>query len=446
MYDLIGSKEVFTGLTDKGPLDFQYSDVFDVTSATFENMVSNVNPMAPTINDLRARSQRNDVYKSISGKELLDDVLNAEIFDAPTKQLLKENNQPWRKGEFKPQPVNMDEYTDMYIGHLKTKDPAMYKDLKLSTELEKEAVRIGQEASSNFESVWRGASSTQAFFGGLAGGAAAQFLDPINLISIPIGAGAGASIVKAALTAGAVNIGAEVASHPFIVNWQRKIGNEYGLEDLGPNMAIAGLMGVVLGGGGHLVGKLLKGEKVDVSSFLNSKKLDDAQDMPLSRSLYEIGKHLEDEDPALADHFKSEAERVYFEQETRGDTGWQEHMDKYKADYDDLLVNPTKLYKEEKNPVPQDGSLIDNYLEPEKIDPATNWTQKIEEINSRQFSTEEFGAVEKEVSNFLDTKKDDDVLFHDEQERPVKKKDVIAAQEESKAIDRALKICGVENG
>ena len=109
----------------------------------------------------------------------------------------------------------------------------------------------------DFEETYSYADPYAAFFGALGGGAVASMADPINIMTLPIGAGkvAGASFVQglSIVVARSFGIGfaTEAAIQPFVYDYKKEIESPYDLQDALFNMSAAGVGNGLLNGLGH---------------------------------------------------------------------------------------------------------------------------------------------------------------------------------------------------
>jgi len=112
-----------------------------------------------------------------------------------------------------------------------------------------------------FEEVYSYADPYAGFFGTLGGGVAASMADPINIMTLPLGAGrvAGASFIRTLGIVAARNFGIGVASEgllqPFVYDYKQEINSPYELTDALFNMAAAGIGEGLLNGLGHTIGR-----------------------------------------------------------------------------------------------------------------------------------------------------------------------------------------------
>ena len=95
---------------------------------------------------------------------------------------------------------------------------------------------------------------------GFTGGGLSGISDPINLITTPMGASAGAGLAKVVLTEMAVSYGTDLLIQPMVMDYQKKTGQKYTTEEALKNATVTALFAGVLSGGiklgGDAVGKL----------------------------------------------------------------------------------------------------------------------------------------------------------------------------------------------
>jgi hypothetical protein len=105
--------------------------------------------------------------------------------------------------------------------------------------------------------------SVGGFIGTMGGG----FSDPVNLGSMVLGAGPAKSIVQAALREAAINAAVEAASTPAIAQRRQELGVPMTLGEAVENVAAAGAVGGLVGGGIETVyrgyGRLRDGRAID---------------------------------------------------------------------------------------------------------------------------------------------------------------------------------------
>lgn len=220
------------------------STLSDVFSAGMESQPRNFMFTAKSFYETREQDARDRRYKELTGRDIYDDVLAAQANPDQLKYNRRRSLFPGNAG-FSPE---MKAATDLYIENLKTQDPDRFKGIFTSSEIGEEVKRKARESMAKSEKVAAGASGFASFTGSLAAGVATSFMDPLNLATIPLGAGISAGILKTMLIEGGINVTAEVLAHPVVADWQRQLGHEYGLPQLAENMGTAAVFGAGVSG------------------------------------------------------------------------------------------------------------------------------------------------------------------------------------------------------
>lgn len=126
----------------------------------------------------------------------------------------------------------------------------------LAKRRERLEVARGSEADTQNEILGR-ASTVSQVFGGFLGSAAAQFTDPVNLMTLPIGASARAGLLITTLVEAAINATIEGLQTPGRNRYQAMIGEEE--TSLVENMAVGAIFGGGIGLGMKAAPKVGKG-------------------------------------------------------------------------------------------------------------------------------------------------------------------------------------------
>jgi hypothetical protein len=235
IFDLTQEQEIDTGFEVTQVPSTSFSDVFMAgAEATARNYLFN----SKDFFENREASARDQKYKTLTGRNLQDDVI----------QSLPGASVAEKQSHWSMDPAKQREITDQYLTTLKAQDPDRYNEVITSGEITEVVKRKAQESLAKQEKVSMGATGTARVAGNLAGGVVASAIDPLNLATLPLGAGPSAGILKMALMEAGINAGAEVVSHPFIAEWQREIGNEYGFKDLAENAGLAAVFGAGMTG------------------------------------------------------------------------------------------------------------------------------------------------------------------------------------------------------
>lgn len=238
------------GLIDKSKMDIDgqgiglpSTDIFDVFSTGLESITRNQLTTSETFQMDSERYGRDKRYKELTGRDLY-----ADAFDqAPEPQKLFEK---YTVGQGFVPNEEQSAAVDAYLLKIRQQDPEKFKDLANSSQI-KEIVKEKAKAAAEIHAkAVAGASDSAALFGQVGAGLVSGFADPLNLMTIPLGAGMASSIFRTALIEAGINAGAEVVAYPFVKKWQQDLGQEYGQDDLIMGMGISALFGGIVGAGG----------------------------------------------------------------------------------------------------------------------------------------------------------------------------------------------------
>jgi len=139
------------------------------------------------------------------------------------------------------------EHYDAEIARLKEEDAEKYGHLKSFSEIQESALAQSRNDKSTLDNaIYRAAPGTSVFGAAMVGGVGAAFHDPINIASTLIGAGAATSLAKTFIFEAGVNVLAETAIQPFVMEYQEKLGHEYGVKEAAIAIAAGGLFGGTL--------------------------------------------------------------------------------------------------------------------------------------------------------------------------------------------------------
>lgn len=243
---------------DAGPGGVQapsttFSDVF---SASFDSMTRTRGSYSKQIFTGLEFNERDKKYKELTGNNLIQDALNGRPDrDQLMNDYLSNNNVE-----------SVHKVIDEYLGALRARDPERFKDVKTTGEVDASVKEKAISSLREEQKVGAGATPSARLLGGLAGGVAGSVADPINLATLPLGAGLASGIFKTMLIEAGINAGTELASYPFVSEWQKELGQDYGPADLAENMGMAALFGAGFGG-------LFKGIEIAAGKLPNSAKI-----------------------------------------------------------------------------------------------------------------------------------------------------------------------------
>lgn len=180
------------------------------------------------------------------------------------------------------------------IGRRRAKDPGFLPGIPATRdELYKKIDDADRQALEADEDVNRRAT-TWGSAGSFVGGVGASFRDPINVLSLPLGAGASKTILGAALKQGGINAALTAVAQPTIAERNRELGREYGLDEAVTSTLYGGVGGVVLGGGakgiekgtrmlGNRIGRA-RMHRITTIAESGGRELDDAGNVITSRA------------------------------------------------------------------------------------------------------------------------------------------------------------------
>ncbi len=103
--------------------------------------------------------------------------------------------------------------------------------------------------------------------GEFVGRMGATFTDPVYLATLPLGIGPANTVLSAAARTAALNAGIEAFAVPFIWDFKKRIGADYGMEDAVAHLGTAAAGGFILGGAGKALGKLFKQSKMTMKGL-----------------------------------------------------------------------------------------------------------------------------------------------------------------------------------
>lgn len=129
---------------------------------------------------------------------------------------------------------------DNWIMQGRKDNPDKFGKIKTSAEVEESAREVARVSKRQYEDILsRNPNSFGRTAASLGGGIAGGLTDPLNIATMAFGAGAGKTILQAALIEGSINAATELASQPFVSQWQKELGHKYGLGDMAGNVAFA---------------------------------------------------------------------------------------------------------------------------------------------------------------------------------------------------------------
>ena len=240
--DLMDQKSVSLGFR---PAQVQSTDLSDNISASFDSVMDNfrVNSESSLKNDLI--DKRDEEYRQLTGRNIYDDAI------ADDKELSQINAVTLAGSKYTP---DIQTKIDSLLTRLNAEKRFGDRTLINSASIEEMAKQKARDSLAKQQQVAAGATSFDRVAGGFIGGMGAMFFDPLNVASLPFGAGASRGILKTIFMEAGINAGVEAASQPFVAEWQNQIGNKYGFTDALENVGMAALFGGSIAGAGKVAG------------------------------------------------------------------------------------------------------------------------------------------------------------------------------------------------
>ena len=165
---------------------------------------------------------------------------------------------------------------DALISEGRKKQDPLWKDIKTTQELKDEVSLLGKQEEEKFSSNIGQANSTSAKVFGIGGAALSSVVtDPINLATLPFGAGASMGILRAMGTEALLNMGIEAAEIPLYKEWADRVGRKYGVQEAAMDVATAGLGAAGIVGALKAAGKgvsLIRGQSMQYLDKLAASK------------------------------------------------------------------------------------------------------------------------------------------------------------------------------
>lgn len=231
----------------------------DVAGAAFTNVRQNFTTDAEVRLMGDPLHTRNALIKERVGREIGDITGTNAKYTNPTPdgmaaQMAEDNN-----------------LIDEHIVRGRKEAPGIWDGIKTSAEIREEGKATAQKATSQFEeTAGRNPNTVSRVAASVIGGIGGAFTDPVNIATLPIGAGpsravgvgafaSARGIAIAAGKEGLLQAAIEAASVPQIAQWQKTLGNKYGMAEAGTDVAFGFLGGAGLRAGFEGVIPALRG-------------------------------------------------------------------------------------------------------------------------------------------------------------------------------------------
>lgn len=246
-----------SGYVEPKPLDpSDTASIMDVGRAAYDSAKKTNEIMSGHVNLRSVYDDHNAKVKALTGADLANPE-NGDIgvYDFDTRRKIETDWQQyqsdggtlsrnwflrqWRENDYKRQ-----------LGELAEKHPDKRNEILPKTSFQSQAFDVARRAEETDLATWekskKGAAGWAAWLGG---NLAAAATDPVNMITAPIGFGAGTGIkglLAAALKAGAVNASVEAGVQPFVQDYRNQVGLTSGLGPASVAIGSAAVFGAGL--------------------------------------------------------------------------------------------------------------------------------------------------------------------------------------------------------
>jgi hypothetical protein len=191
--------------------------------------------------------ERNDMIKQRFGQDIHEITGTNKKYTNPTAEgrveMLKEANTS----------------IDAWIEKGRTETPEKFAGIRTTKEIKEEYKRIADVNEQHYQEMMiRNPSAISRNSGAVIGSLAGAIIDPVNLATLPFGAGeiqaglrgfaAARAIIKTAVVDGAINAGVEAMQQPLVAKWTEDMGRRYGFGDAVENVGMAFAGGAAFSG------------------------------------------------------------------------------------------------------------------------------------------------------------------------------------------------------
>lgn len=239
--DILTPQNQNTGIADYVPTTFS-ENVGAAFGDTMFRSRANVAPYAIDNTSFRARDEKIRERFGV-----------ADPFDLIDKKAIEEKySNPTIEGRI----AMLNEKQDALDNFIKQnrEDPRL-QGIKTRDEIEEFTKTVARQARREFEETQSRAGPVTGFAGALAGGIAGAFTDPINLATLPLGAGASMGTIRAMGAEAIANMAIEAIEAPLVYKWQNELGFKYGAGEVTADILTAGIGGAaftgIVRGAGH---------------------------------------------------------------------------------------------------------------------------------------------------------------------------------------------------
>ena len=258
------------------PRQVPATDFTDVVATSFEESVRNFGAFSKQIGESFESWKNLRAYRQASGgTHLYQDAINSILDEKDRERISKETD----GGRIRTQ--ELIDLTDDYIVQLRTNNPERFNLIKTSQQISYDTREKAVESKREAERARLGASGFDSLVGSITGGVAAGFTDPVNIAASAIPLTRAAGIFKTMLMEAGSNIVSEIPATYFTAQWQKELGEEFGLKEAAGNFVSAGIFGAGVGGFTKSISKVFGAAKSYAARMVQeaaeqSKRVDDA--------------------------------------------------------------------------------------------------------------------------------------------------------------------------
>lgn len=214
------------------------SDFGDIVGMTYDQTRLNFNSDSSRMAEIDARKEQAKRFKEAMGTEA-SALRDTDSYKARTVS-------PYNR--------YMDRDLDMEIERLK-QNPELamiLKNVPTGKEIEGLAKGLAKLTDEQLREAEYFANTDWVGTAGFVGGGGSGVTDPVNLLTIPFGAGMGSTALRTVATEMAISVAADVAIQPSVMAWQEQLGKQYGMSEamtstLATALLSGGLSGVIAG-------------------------------------------------------------------------------------------------------------------------------------------------------------------------------------------------------
>jgi len=229
-------------------------DVFGAQMDTF---------MYENLHDSREQNINEEVWREVvKVKGLAPEIFGPQSepdINPYAPQVMQETQQMTAINQDASRASDWEAYIEPQLEELKKRFPDA--NIRNRDEIDEDIAAQAKVYRDTFNKAYERSDTFEAFFGVLGGGVVGAMNDPINIMTLPLGAGrvaTGSFLKSLATVVGrnfAIGVGIEAAIQPFVYDYKKEIESPYDLYDAVFAMGSAGAGMGLLNGLGHSIGR-----------------------------------------------------------------------------------------------------------------------------------------------------------------------------------------------